>query len=82
MMTATEKIQAMMAESYERYAKALKAQTEANKYRANFHKGRYEAFRESLTAINNDTRTNEQTTGGAKKSASGANAKGNTTQEK
>lgn len=72
----------MMEESYGRYAKALKAQTEPNKYRANFYKGRYEAFRESLTAINNDTRTNEQTEGSAEKSASGANAKGNPTQEK
>lgn len=33
--------------------RAVVDQTEANKYRANFYKGRFEAFRESLNAILN-----------------------------
>lgn len=60
-MTATEQIKAMMADAYDRYAKALKAQTEPNKYRANFYKGRFEAFRESLNTLENDHRTNAET---------------------
>ena len=54
-MTAIEQIKSMMADAYDRYQQAVKNPNEANKYRANFYKGRYEAFRESLTAINNDT---------------------------
>jgi hypothetical protein len=55
-MTPTEQIQAMMDDAYARYKRAVVDQTEANKYRANFYKGRFEAFRESLTAIlNHDT---------------------------
>lgn len=68
-MTATEQIKAMMADAYDRYAKALKAQTEANKYRANFYKGRYEAFRESLNTLENDHRTNTKAQRDAKESA-------------
>lgn len=60
-MTSTEQIKAMMADAYDRYTKALLAQTEANKYRANFYKGRYEAFRESLNTLENEnTQTNSK----------------------
>jgi len=60
-MTATEQIKAMMTDAYDRYTKALLAQTDANKYRANFYKGRYEAFRESLIHIQNEnTQTNSK----------------------
>ena len=68
-MTAIEQIKVMMADAYDRYTKALLAQTEANKYRANFYKGRFEAFRESLNAINHDTRTNTETERGAQEGA-------------
>lgn len=60
-MTPIEQIKAMMADAYDRYAKALLAQTEANKYRANFYKGRFEAFPESLNTLENDQRTNAET---------------------
>jgi hypothetical protein len=68
-MTATEQIKVMMADAYDRYTKALLAQTEANKYRANFYKGRFEAFRESLNTLENDHRTNSETERDTKKSA-------------
>ena len=68
-MTATEQIKAMMTDAYDRYTKALLAQTDANKYRANFYKGRYEAFRESLNTLENDHRTNAKTQRDAKESA-------------
>lgn len=68
-MTATEQIKVMMADAYDRYAKALKAQTEPNKYRANFYKGRFEAFRESLNTLENDHRTNTKAERDAKESA-------------
>jgi hypothetical protein len=55
-MTATEQIQSMMEDAYARYKRAVVDPSEANKYRANFYKGRFEAFREALTAIlNHDT---------------------------
>jgi len=68
-MTPIEQIQAMMDDAYARYKRAVVDQTEANKYRANFYKGRFEAFRESLNAINHDTRTNTETERGTQKSA-------------
>lgn len=55
-MTAIEQIKAMMEDSYALYKRAVVDPSEANKYRANFYKGRFEAFRESLNAIlNHDT---------------------------
>lgn len=50
-MTTIEKIEEMMKEAYERYKTAMKDQSDANKYRANFWKGKYEGHRESLEAI-------------------------------
>lgn len=60
-MTASDKIKEMMADAYDRYQRAAKNPTDANKYRANFYKGRYEAFREALIEIENDRGTNRET---------------------
>jgi hypothetical protein len=53
-MTPAEKIKKMMADAYQRYTQSLKTQDDANKYRANFWKGKYEGHRESLTAIESE----------------------------
>ena len=68
-MTPTEQIQSMMEDSYARYKRAVVDPSEANKYRANFYKGRFEAFRESLNLINHDTRTNTETKRGTQEGA-------------
>jgi hypothetical protein len=68
-MTPTEQIQLMMEDSYARYKRAVVDPSEANKYRANFYKGRFEAFREALNAINHDTRTNAETERGTQEGA-------------
>lgn len=68
-MTAIEQIKAMMEDSYARYKRAVVDPSEANKYRANFYKGRFEAFRESLNAIKHDTRTNTETERGTQEGA-------------
>ena len=54
-MTVTEQIKTMMAEAYDRYQRSMTDDSDPNKHRASFYKGRYEAFRESLTAIQHDT---------------------------
>jgi hypothetical protein len=65
-MTPTEKINKMMAEAYSQYTKSLRTQNDANKYRANFWKGKYEGHRESLAAIESekDTRIHHRDTEG------------------
>ena len=68
-MTAIEQIQSMMEDAYARYKRAVVDPSEANKYRANFYKGRFEAFREALNAINHDTRTNTETERGTQEGA-------------
>lgn len=60
MTTIIEEMQKMMQDSYENYKKAMKDQNEANKYRANFWKGKYEGHRESLLIMQNNQQTKEQ----------------------
>lgn len=47
----------MMADAYSQYTKSLRTQNDANKYRANFWKGKYEGHRESLAAIESEKDT-------------------------
>lgn len=56
-MTPIDKIKEMMADAYKRYTQSLKTQNDANKYRANFWKGKYEGHRESLAAIESEQKT-------------------------
>lgn len=60
-MTATEQIKTMMADAYDRYQRSMTDDSDPNKHRASFYKGRYEAFRESLNTLENEnTQTNSK----------------------
>ena len=51
----------MMADAYDRYQRSMTDDSDPNKHRASFYKGRYEAFRESLNTLENEnTQTNSK----------------------